>query len=422
MPNSPTPRGKPARFSVGVNYWPRRQGTAMWRLFDEGEIREDFARIAELGLDTVRVFLRWDEFAPERERTDPATLDRFARLVGLVRDAGLRIMPVLLGAEVAGVPFLPDWARDERHPGHAGNFYTRELLDAQVRYAGDVAASVGSDPSIAAWDLAHRFSSMRAPRSGKLRTGGHETAPASDAEISAWALALKRAVTAHSRHPVTMGTSSEDLTTDRNVRLAALGTALDFTSIQGASIALPFARNRLDPEAVPFLAFVAASFSFRPVLATAIGVPTCGRNKLSLFETLPALEDLPFQMPATDDPLFEPYACLTEDEQATYAKATLERLHADGRLGAYWWCWSDYPADAPLAPIVERAPFVRACGIIRADGSPKPIASVLSAFAADAPTVLAAHDMPMISAEYYYRTLPTSMRTVYEAFLLHRTA
>jgi hypothetical protein len=27
--------------------------------------------------------------------------------------------------------------------------------------------------------------------------------------------------------------------------------------------------------------------------------------------------------------------------------------------------------------------------------------------------------MPMISAEYYYRTLPTSMRTVYDAFLLH---
>ena len=46
----------------------------MWQQFDAGEIREDFARIAELGLDTVRVFLRWDDFAPERGRTDPAML------------------------------------------------------------------------------------------------------------------------------------------------------------------------------------------------------------------------------------------------------------------------------------------------------------------------------------------------------------
>jgi len=391
----------------------------MWRRFDEGEIREDFARIAELGFDTVRIFLRWDEFAPERERTDPTMLERFTRLVGMVRDAELRIMPVLIGAEVAGVPFLPDWARDERHPERAANIYTGALLDAVARYAGDIAASVGSDPAIAAWDLAHRFTSMRAPRSGKLRTGGHETAPASEAEITAWALALKRAVTAGSRRPVTIGTSSDDLTVDRNVRLAALGTVLDFASIQGASIALPFARNRLDPDAVPFLAFLATAFSFRPALVTAIGTPACGPSKLSLFERLPEPDDLPREPIVSDDPLFEPYACLTEDEQAAYARATLERLHADGRLGAYWWCWSDDPADVSIEPAAARAPYLRACGLLRADGSARPLAATLSAFAREARTVRTTHDMPMISAEYYYRTLPESMRTLYDAFMLH---
>ena len=241
----------------------------------------------------------------------------------------------------------------------------------------------------------------------------------SEAEISAWALALKRAVTAHSRRPITMGTTSDDLTLDRNIRLGALGAVLDFASMQGASIALPFARNRLDPEAVPFLAFVAASFSFRPVLVSAIGVPSCGPNKLSLFEQLPALDELPFEPVVTDDPLFETYACLTEAEQASYARATIDRLHADGRLGAHWWCWSDYPQETPLAPVAARAPFVRACGIIRSDGTEKPIAVVLSAIAREERTVVPAHDMPMISAEYYYRTLPESMRTLYDAFMLH---
>jgi hypothetical protein len=405
----------PARFSVGVNYWPRRQATAMWRLFDTGEIREDLARVAGLGLDTVRVFLRWDDFAPAPDRIDPLMLERLKQLVGFVRDAGLCIMPVLLGAEAGGLPFLPAWARDARAPSFAGDIYTGGLLKAQVGYAGAVAAALGDDPAIAAWDLAHRFSALRAPRAGKLRTGGHETAPAAESEVAAWATALKRAVRAHSRRPITIGTSSDDLTVDRNARFSSITGTIDFASMQGAAIDAPFARNRLDPEAVPFLALVAAAFSFRPVLVTSVGAPTCAAGKLSLFERLPPA-GAPEDAVAADDPLFAPFACLTEDEHAAYCRATLERLHADGRLGAYWWCWSDYGADAPLE---AAPPYARSYGIMRSDGTAKPIAAVLEAFAREARPVLAPHDMPMISAEYYYRTLPASMKTLYDAFLLH---
>jgi hypothetical protein len=64
-------------FSLGVNYWPRRTATAMWQRFDAGEIRPDFAHIAALGLDTVRFFLRWDDFQPRADRVADGRLGAY---------------------------------------------------------------------------------------------------------------------------------------------------------------------------------------------------------------------------------------------------------------------------------------------------------------------------------------------------------
>ena len=59
------------RFSVGINYWPRRTAMTMWQRFDAGEIREDFSRMEGLGLDALRFFLRWDHFQPRADTIDP---------------------------------------------------------------------------------------------------------------------------------------------------------------------------------------------------------------------------------------------------------------------------------------------------------------------------------------------------------------
>jgi endo-1,4-beta-mannosidase len=123
---------------------------------------------------------------------------------------------------------------------------------------------------------------------------------------------------------------------------------------------------------------LAAAFSFKPVLVSGIGSATFPRVR--------------------------------EDENAAYATAVLERLHADGRLGAYWWCWRDDAASVGV-------PHEPLAGIIRADGTEKPVAMALAAFARESRKRIAPADMPMISSTYYYRTLPVSMQTLYDAYL-----
>jgi hypothetical protein len=41
-------------FTLGVNYWPRREAMFWWSNFDAGEVKEEFAVIQELGMHLVR--------------------------------------------------------------------------------------------------------------------------------------------------------------------------------------------------------------------------------------------------------------------------------------------------------------------------------------------------------------------------------
>jgi len=95
----------------------------------------------------------------------------------------------------------------------------------------------------------------------------------------------------------------------------------------------------------------------------------------------------------------------------------LERLHADGRLGGYWWCWADYAEELRAEPPFDGAPHELTFGIVRSDGSEKPVAAALAAFAREQRTVLAPSDAPVIADTYYYRTLPDSTRTLYDAWV-----
>ncbi len=103
---------------------------------------------------------------------------------------------------------------------------------------------------------------------------------------------------------------------------------------------------------------ITAGFSYKPVHVTGFGNPS--------------------------------YPYYTDEENAAYCTQVLERLHQDGRLGAYWFNWP---------------------------GSDSPVTAALGAFAREERETVTARDMPMISSTYYYRTLPTSTQTLYDAFL-----
>jgi endo-1,4-beta-mannosidase len=59
---------------LGINYWPISSAMYWWRRFDAAEVAQDFGRIRAAGFNTVRFFLRWEDFQPTPERVVPAML------------------------------------------------------------------------------------------------------------------------------------------------------------------------------------------------------------------------------------------------------------------------------------------------------------------------------------------------------------
>jgi endo-1,4-beta-mannosidase len=404
------------RFSLGINYWPRSSAMGMWRRFDAGEIREDFARIAELGLDTVRFFLRWDDFQPQPDTIDPVMLARLEALADVAAEAGLRTMPALFCGHMSGVNWLPAWtldpatphgrfrtiAGDRESPYGIGDFYTGALLDAQVHFARSAGERLRAHPAVVAWDLGNEFSNMREPTSER--------------DAAEWSRRLAATLQEASGIPVTAGTHGEDLTRDRNLRLSSLCAPFAFATMHGYPVYSGFSRGRVDPEVVPFLALLTSAFAHKPVLFSEFGNPTCPPGKFSPFERVALPDEPPNPTISAEDPVFATYACVSENEMASYCTNVLERLHADGRLGAYWWCWADYAGALRGEPPFDRAPHELSFGIIRSDGSAKPVAAALAAFAHQQRTVVPPRDVSLIAEVYYYRTLPQSTLTLYDAF------
>ena len=421
------------QFSVGVNYWPRSSATAMWRAFDAGEIAEDFGHMAALGFDGVRFFVRWDDFAPEPDRVDTAMVDRLETLLTIASDARLRAIPVLFCGHTSGANYLPAWALDRKNTRNrfptmsgndvvragAANVYGDALREPQLLLARTIGRRFADHPAIRAWDIGNACSRVREPIHAKLSTGGHSSEPAGEREMAAWSTSLSAALRETSRLPATATASFDDLSQDRDVRLGVFDSPFAFTSLGGLNVENAFARSRLDPEATPFFAMLAAAFSYKPVFVSAFGIPSCTPGKFSAFERFALPGEPPNITIAADDSVFATYPCAVDEEIAPFATAVLDRLQRDGRLGAYWYAWADYPGE-----LHEREPFVHApheavCGIIRSDGTEKPVASALSAFARERRDVADADEMPMIGSAYYYRTLPKSARSLYETFLRH---
>jgi endo-1,4-beta-mannosidase len=380
-----------AEFLLGVNYWPRTSAMAMWTRFDRGEIDEDLARIAALGLGVVRFFLVWECFQPRADTMDNAMLGRMEWFIERVAAHGLRAMPTFFTGHMSGVNWLPDWTLDPataatrfrtlcagtEFPYGIGDFYTGALLEAQRMHVRAVGSRFRRHPAILAWDLGNEFTNLREPREPR--------------DAAMWSAILTEELREASDLEVTGGTHGEDITRDRRVRLSSMCAPWTYATMHGYSVYSDFARNAMDLEAVPFLAELTRACAGKPVLFSEFGNPTCSRN-LGV-------------------------ACLTEEQMPVYARGVLERLSARGALGAFWWCWADYVKDLVSDAPFDRAPHELTFGIVRNDGTEKPVAAELARFARERRPVVLAPRSPIVVEETYFAGLPQIVAPTYAEYV-----
>jgi endo-1,4-beta-mannosidase len=383
------------RFLLGINYWPRRSAMYMWQRFNLDEIGEDLAQIKALGLDVVRFFLMWEAFQPQPNAMDERALHQFDALMDRIAETGLRAMPTLFCGHMSGVNWLPAWTLErETSVGRfrtiangnvvdraIGDFYAdAELLRVQVFFAQRVGERVRDHPALFAWDLGNEFSNLRVPATA------HDAAE--------WSARLTEALLEASGAGASGGMHGEDLDHDRRLRPSSIARPWPFAMMHGYSVYSAFARDRLDTNVVPFLYQLQQSFSGKRVLFAELGNPECP----------PGLDRV------------DGFACLDENELALYARGAIDRLHARGALGAFWWCWADYdPALAKMPPF-DRAPHELRFGVVRSDGTLKPVAQVLAQLAGEARQTVDTLPAPIGDETEHYAGLPQSIEREYRAY------
>jgi endo-1,4-beta-mannosidase len=404
-----------ARFQLGVNYWPRSSAMYMWERFDIGEIREDMARIKGLGLDLVRFFLTWEAFQPRIDTINMVALRNLRAIMDAIADAGLQAMPTLFTGHMSGVNWLPAWSLDsntphgrfrtiangETSPYGIGDFYADPaLLRAQVLLAMSAGETLREHPALYAWDLGNEFSNLREPNS--------------PSDAAAWSALLTETLLDVSHVGATGGIHGEDLERDRNIRPSSIAAPWAFATMHGYPVYSGFSRGRTDADVVPFLMQTVQACSGKRVLFSELGNPTCPLGTVSPYDRVPLPGEPPLDpkaLPANA----APYACLTEDEMAAYAYDVIDRLQKRGALGAMWWCWADYDRSLAALPPFDIATHELHFGIIRNDGSLKPVASTLQRLANEKREVLP-EQPPIVDEQSYYASLPNGIKDVYRSY------
>lgn len=386
----------------------------MWSDFNIDEIRRDFAHIASLELKVVRFFLSWEEFQPAPDCVDERRLGALGVVMDALRDEGLQGMPTFFVGHMSGVNWLPLWTLDrnsprgrfrtisggKERPYGVGDFYTGALLEAQCYQVRIVAQALHAHPALFAWDLGNEFSNLREPRS--------------PAQAAQWSLALTGELKRISGADVTGGIHGEDITRDRNIRPSSICAPWAYATMHGYSVYSDFARGATDAEVVPYLSAIAASCANKPVLFSEFGNPTCPPGTVSPAARIP----LPGEKPpaevksATNAAAF---ACLSEEQMDAYAYAVMDKLQAQGALGALWWCYADYDTALRAKPPFDMAPHELTFGIVRSDGTSKPVAQALGRYAREARDI-AARPPAIVTEGAYYAGLPQSVKTDYGRF------
>jgi len=338
-----------------------------WAQFDPAEVAADFARIAGSGLDSVRVFLTWEDFQPAPNRVDRVMLGRLVTVADLAGELGLSLVPTLFTGHMSGVNWLPAWALggSEGDPRfrvvsggrvvHAGlrNWYADAVItDAQALLAAEAAGALAGHDAIWAWDLGNENSNCVIPPS-------HESA-------GAWLTRMTAAIRdADATALVTVGLHMEDLEEDRLLGPREACDACDLLSMHGYPIYAGWAGGPTDDQLLPFLARVTRWLGAGcKVLFTEFGLPTYRPGD-----------------PSGESAARGSAAKLVEENAAAaYTARALAGLRRAGCLGAMLWCYSDYDPALWDRPPLDLAVHERSFGLWRADGSSKPSVAAVAAF------------------------------------------
>ena len=165
-----------------------------------------------------------------------------------------------------------------------------------------------------------------------------------------------RSIDAHCH--LTLGLHMEDLEEDRGIGPAEAARVCDILCMHGYPMYCSWSEGPVDAALLGFLANVTRRLGGRDVLFAEFGAATRSDDRQA-------------------DRLWGD-KLLEETVARDYLELAFATVHAAGAVGGLVWCYGDYAERIWSEPPLDAAPHERHFGLWRADGRPKPGASILA--------------------------------------------
>ena len=389
-----------------------------WRDFDAAEVEDDLALISSLAMDLVRVFLLWDDWQPQPDQVSSRRLAELERVCDLAATFGLGLDVTFFVGHMSGPNWAPQWSLvDEPRGARSGGQPPRQvisggvpvdsgyrdpyadplMLSAAEHLISEVVSHLRSHPAISLWNLGNEPDLFAWPAS----TGAGEK----------WTRAMTGLVRRlDPSHQVTVGLHAASLLQDNGLRVDQVFAHTDLAVMHAYPMYLPLARHPLDPDLVPFTCALTAALSGKQVLAEEWGGCTAPRGEPSQTWRWTSYGQEREQFMASEEALAE------------YVSQVLPRLVEVGATGSLLWCFADYHESLHGSPPLVESRHERHFGLIRPDGSLKPHAEALKAFAATRPQVpkVSWDDLLDVTPDEYYAAPYAHAARLYDRYLERR--
>jgi len=319
---------------VGANWVPAKAAMQWPTQWDPAAIEADFARMHELGFNTIRLDFVWAWLEPRPGDYDPEAFRKLDFLIALANRYQIYLHPsLLIGGEV-GEAYWDVPYRQGRHP-HSDP----DMLRIETDHVGELARRYGKETAILGWDLTDEPPFWIVPDS------------TTDAMAINWTRLLSWSIRRHdSLHPIVVGTSMEDVGRGP-FRPDNLREEADFFSVHPYSIYAP----KLFPDAM-----LSERGTYGSAFETAL---SGGAGKPVMVQEIGASS-----------------AQYSPEEIANFLRASLYSGLGAGANGFLIWCYTDAaPEQFHKVPYL-RSPHETQFGLTTWDGKGRPSAKMFKDF------------------------------------------
>ncbi|WP_433676000.1 glycoside hydrolase 5 family protein [Microbacterium gorillae] len=327
------PLDTPLRF--GANYTPATEWMHSWLDLDLDDVRRDFAGLAELGLDHVRIFPLWTVLQPNRTLIREKAVADVRAVVDAAAEFGLDASVDVIQGHLSSFDFIPSWL----FTWHDKNMFTHpDALSGQVALVERLGAALGDADNFLGFTLGNETNQFSA------ETHPHQW-PVTPAEASRWITTLldaaERSAPAqqhvHSEYDAAWYMDGHGFVPTQAARLGAMTTVHSW--IFNGTAQRYGGRSVASDRHAEYMIELSRAFAtdpHRPIWLQEVGAPS---------------------------------NCLEPAETPDFLEATVRSVvRTDNLWGITWWCSHDVSRSLADYPELEYS-----LGLIDNGGAAKPI-------------------------------------------------